>query len=151
MNEDNSKFEVELLAGSLRLRALSGTCSPPVPQPCGVLPNGTVPMLLQRVGGVEALATRQVSIVPGEEYVALATTDDADEVIIAGGPLQVVEPGAVCSTADFDDFFTTTPPAARPKSRAKAAALRLRGLPGVPGWRVAAPRNLIGDLVKHRQ
>jgi hypothetical protein len=107
VNADDTDFEAELIAGPLRLKALSGTCSPAVAMPCATIPPGNTTLTLQRAIGARMLATLDVTIQAGVEYVALAEFNDMTSMVeIGGGPLTSLLPGARCSTVDYGNFYT---------------------------------------------
>ncbi len=107
VNGDNSPFEAELVVGQIRLKALTETCSTAVGQACTGVPAGPVTMSLQRVAGGQVLATRQVTLQAGAEYVALANFDEmAGQAEIAGGPLNAM---TKCASLGYDDLFVPSP------------------------------------------
>jgi hypothetical protein len=79
-------------------------------QSCTTVPTGPATVTLRRAGG-NMLATTNVTISAGVEYIALAVLDRMTMMAaINGGDLQSVLPNAKCSAVDYKDFFMPATP-----------------------------------------
>jgi hypothetical protein len=68
------------------INALTGTCQPPAGQPCATVPVGLVELRIKEADNL--LATRQVILHDGQEYLVQPGVNSADGTLgIGGGPL----------------------------------------------------------------